>query len=33
MPNWCGNTLTISHEDPDMIVRAKAAFADRKAHV
>lgn len=28
MPNWCGNTLTISHEDPAMIVRAKAAFAD-----
>ena len=28
MPNWCGNTLTISHEDPDMIVRAKAAFAE-----
>ena len=27
MPNWCGNTLTISHEDPEMIVRAKAAFA------
>jgi hypothetical protein len=28
MPNWCGNTLTISHEDPEMIVRAKAAFAE-----
>jgi hypothetical protein len=28
MPNWCGNTLTISHEDPEMIVRAKAAFAN-----
>ena len=28
MPNWCGNTLTLSHEDPDMIVRAKAAFAE-----
>jgi hypothetical protein len=28
MPNWCGNTLTISHEDPDMIVRAKTAFAE-----
>ena len=30
MPNWCGNTLTISHEDPTMIVRAKAAFAEGK---
>jgi hypothetical protein len=28
MPNWCGNTLTISHEDPAMITRAKAAFAE-----
>ena len=28
MPNWCGNTLTITHEDPTMIVRAKAAFAN-----
>ena len=28
MPNWCGNTLTITHEDPVMIVRAKAAFAE-----
>ena len=30
MPNWCGNTLTITHEDPAMIVRAKAAFAEGK---
>jgi len=28
MPNWCGNTLTITHEDPVMIARAKDAFAD-----
>lgn len=28
MPNWCGNTLTITHEDPTMIARAKAAFAE-----
>lgn len=28
MPNWCGNTLTISHEDPAMILRAKEAFAE-----
>lgn len=27
MPNWCGNTLTLTHEDPEMIVRAKDAFA------
>ena len=26
MPNWCGNTLTISHEDPAMITRAVEAF-------
>ena len=30
MPNWCGNTLTITHENPEMIVRAKAAFAEGK---
>jgi len=28
VPNWCGNTLTITHEDPAMIVRAKEAFAE-----
>lgn len=27
MPNWCNNTVTITHEDPAMIVRAKDAFA------
>lgn len=27
MPNWCGNTLTLTHEDPKMITRAKDAFA------
>jgi hypothetical protein len=26
MPNWCNNTLTLEHEDPAMIARAKAAF-------
>ena len=26
MPNWCNNTLTLEHEDPTMIARAKAAF-------
>jgi len=28
VPNWCGNTLTITHEDPTMIKRAKEAFAE-----
>jgi hypothetical protein len=28
MPNWCNNTLELSHEDPAMIERAKKAFAD-----
>jgi hypothetical protein len=27
MPNWCANTLTLSHSDPKMITRAKDAFA------
>jgi len=27
MPNWCGNTLTLTHEDPEMIARAREAFA------
>lgn len=26
MPNWCGNTVTLSHNDPAMIIRAKDAF-------
>lgn len=26
MPNWCQNSLTITHDDPTMIARAKAAF-------
>lgn len=28
MPNWCGNTLTIGHADPEMIVRARESFAE-----
>ncbi len=28
MPNWCGNTLTLTHENPEMIVRARTAFAE-----
>ena len=27
MPNWCNNTVEISHEDPAMIARAREAFA------
>ena len=30
MPNWCGNTLTLTHEDPAMIERAKNAFCAGK---
>jgi hypothetical protein len=26
MPNWCNNTLTLTHEDPAMITRAKEAL-------
>jgi hypothetical protein len=26
MPNWCSNTLTLSHEDPAEITRASDAF-------
>ncbi len=26
MPNWCNNTVTISHEDPAMIERVREAF-------
>jgi len=26
MPNWCGNTLTLTHDDPVMIARAVKAF-------
>lgn len=28
MPNWCGNTLVLQHDDPSMIRRARDAFAD-----
>ena len=27
MPNYCSNMLTLTHEDPEMIVRARDAFA------
>ena len=26
MPNWCNNNLTLEHEDPAMIIRAKEAL-------
>lgn len=26
MPNWCSNTLTLTHADPAMITRAREAF-------
>ena len=28
MPNWCNNYLVLEHEDPEMINRAKKAYAD-----
>jgi hypothetical protein len=28
MPNWCNNYLELEHEDPEMITRAKRAFAE-----
>ena len=30
MPNWCMNTVTLEHDDPVMIVRAKKAFIEGK---
>lgn len=30
MPNWCQNSLVITHDDPAMIARAKAAFETEK---
>ena len=30
MPNWCDNTLTLTHEDPTQIDRAIAAFQEGK---
>jgi len=27
MPNWCNNTITLKHNDPEMLVRAKEALA------
>jgi hypothetical protein len=28
MPNWCNNYLVLEHDNPEMIERAKTAFAD-----
>ena len=30
MPNWCNNYLELEHDDPEMITRAKTAFAEGK---
>jgi len=30
MPNWCDNTLEVSHEDPKMVERLVAAFKDAR---
>ena len=30
MPNWCNNYLTLEHEDPAMISRARNAFREGK---
>ena len=30
MPNWCNNYLVLEHEDPEMITRAKRAYAEGK---
>ena len=30
MPNWCNNTLTLTHEDPTQIDRAITAFQEGK---
>lgn len=30
MPNWCANTLVLKHTDPDMVSRARKAFAEGK---
>ena len=30
MPNWCSNSMTLRHDDPEMIQRAYKAFVDGK---
>lgn len=30
MPNWCENTVTISHTDPSLVKRAADAFNQGK---
>ena len=30
MPNWCNNYLELEHDDPEMITRARKAYADGK---
>jgi len=28
MPNWCNNTVTVNHSDPEMIARVRKAFQE-----
>ena len=28
MPNWCNNTLTLEHDNPTMVARARSAFLE-----
>jgi len=30
MPNWCNNTVTIKHSDPEMIARVRDAFEQER---
>lgn len=30
MPNWCNNTLTLTHEDAGQLIRARNAFVQEK---
>jgi len=30
MPNWCSNTVRLTHEDPAMIIRARDALTNGK---
>ena len=30
MPNWCNNTVTIKHSDPEMIARVREAFEQER---
>ena len=30
MPNWCNNTVTVKHSDPEMIERVRTAFENER---